>query len=60
MIRNLVIENQMSFAEVMKLTPYQIAALGARESKPPGEVTFADWRRIQAEVVRKFGEGTKA
>lgn len=37
-IRNLVVEGHMDYESVLDLTPYQIAAIMAEKSSPPGEL----------------------
>jgi hypothetical protein len=45
-IRSLVVDGQMAFSEVLDLTPYQLAALGTKESDSPGEVSLEKWKKL--------------
>lgn len=42
----------MSYNEVLSLTPYQLAALGAKDSSPPGEVSYSDWLKLKAKLEK--------
>lgn len=55
MIRSLVLDGHMSYNEVLQLTPYQIAALSAKESQTPGEMSLDDYWKQKAFLDKKFG-----
>lgn len=51
-VKSLVLDGHMSYNEVLSLTPYQLAALGAKESSPPGELSFDDWQKLKAKLEK--------
>ncbi len=46
----------MSFQEVLDLTPFQVAALLAEKSTPPGELDPDVYSRIVRQGVQQFSE----
>ena len=51
-VKSLVLDGHMSYNEVLSLTPYQLAALGAKESSPPGEVSYEEWLKLKAKIEK--------